>query len=79
MSTRKIQKTFENTTQMASNVITGKRYMQTHKSPFPALNVYRHHEAVATDTIFAHTPAVCTGGHKCAQLYVGRRSLVIDV
>ena len=33
--TRKIQKTFENTTQMASNVIAGKRYMQTHMLPNP--------------------------------------------
>ena len=37
--TWKIQKTFENTTQFTSNVIAGKRYMQTHKSAFPALTI----------------------------------------
>jgi hypothetical protein len=75
----KIRRTFENTTQMATNVIAGAHIKQTIKSPYPALNVRRRHEPVATDTIFADCAAVDTNGQKCAQLYVGRKSLVTDV
>ena len=74
----KIRKTFENTTQYATSVLAGKNYMQTHKSPFPALNVRRRHEPVATDTMTAATPAI-GGGHTFMQVFIGRKSLVIDV
>ena len=75
----KIRRTFEGTTQNAQNVMSGHNIMQTIKSPFPAHNVWRRNEPVATDTVEAAVPAICTGGQKFAQIYVGRKSLVIDV
>jgi hypothetical protein len=47
------------------------------KSRFPACNVKRRNEAVATDTVFSDTPAV-DSGVKAAQIFVGRDSLVVD-
>jgi hypothetical protein len=47
------------------------------KSRFPALNVHRRNEPVATDTIFSATPAV-DNGLTCAQIFVGTESLVTD-
>lgn len=65
-----VKHTFRATTQYArSGWITG-AITQTHKSPFPALNVFRRNEAVATDTIYCDTPAV-DNGSTCAQFYVG--------
>ena len=75
----KIRRTFQSTTQNAANVVSGAKIQQTLKSPNPALNVPRRHEAVATDTIFADVPAVDTPGYTCAQIFVGRSSLVADV
>ena len=40
------------------------------KSRNPALNITRHHEPVATDTIFSDTPAVDSGATQ-AQVFVG--------
>jgi hypothetical protein len=42
-------------------------------------NVQRRNEPVATDTIFAEVPAVDTNGMKMCQIFVGCKSLVIDV
>ena len=55
-----IKKTFENSTQWAG---TSTRFpMRKHfKSRFPAFNIPRRNEAVATDTIFSDTPAVDSG------------------
>jgi hypothetical protein len=53
--------------------------MKTYKSPFPACNVRRCNEAVATDTILSQVPAVDTGGIKVAQIFVGCDTLVCDV
>ena len=75
----KIRKTFENTTQFAVSVLAGHRITQTMKSPFPAHNVLRRSEPVATDTIFADEPAIGTGGQTMAQFFVGRKSHVMDV
>ena len=76
----KVRKTFENTTQMAANVpLPGVHFFQTRKSPYPALNVWRRYEPVATDTVFADTPALGTNGHKKAQIFIGRKTRVIDV
>ena len=75
----KVRKTFERTTQYATNVMSGLKITQTIQSPYPALNVLRRNEPVATDTIFAEVPAVDTGGQTMAQIFVGRKSLVIDV
>ncbi len=57
--------------------------MSTHlrkafKSPFPALNVHRQDEPVATDTVFSDTPAIDSGA-KAAQLFVGLLSLFTNV
>ena len=72
-----IKKTLEGTTQMFRNMYC----MPLHKhfkSRFPAANVPRRNKAVATDTIYANTPAhkrgVCM-----AQIFVGRRTTVADV
>ena len=56
--------------------------MSTHltmhfKAPFPAMNVHRRQEAVATDTIYTDVPAV-DYGHTQAQFYCGVDSLVCD-
>ena len=48
------------------------------KSRFPALNVHRQNEPVATDTIFLNTPAVEDNGSTCTQIVVGTESLVTD-
>ena len=75
----KVRKTFENTTQHAANAISGHIIQKTFKSPHPALNIWRRHEPVATDTIHGGTPAVDSGGQTYAQIFIGRKSLVIDV
>ena len=59
--------------------VSGHNVTQTIKSPYPALNVWRRNEPVASDTIFAETPAIDTNGHTMAQIFIGRKSLVIDV
>jgi hypothetical protein len=54
----KIKKTFEATTQYAPTILAGEKVRQTYKSAFPALNIPRRHESVATDTIYASTPSI---------------------
>ncbi|EEC42564.1 predicted protein [Phaeodactylum tricornutum CCAP 1055/1] len=77
VSANTVQKTIMATTQFACEVYNAP--MRKHfKSRFPALNVHRRNEAVATDTIWSDTPAVDNGA-KFAQLFVGRRSLVTDI
>ena len=75
----KVKKTFDATTRYATNVMSGKNILQTTNSPYPALNIPRRNEPVATDTIYAEVPAVASGGCNRAQIFVGRKSLVIDV
>ena len=48
------------------------------KSRFPAFNIPRRNEAVATDTVFSDTPAV-DSGVMMAQIFVGKDFLVSDV
>ena len=74
----KVKQTFLHSTQFATNVMSGRIIQQTIKSPYPAFNVKRRNEPVATDTIYGGTPAIDCG-YTCAQIYVGRKSLVIDV
>jgi hypothetical protein len=77
MNTKTIKKTFEQTTQyarMPNGTILKKHY----KSPFPALNVQRRDEPVATDTVYSDTPAI-DGGETCAQIFVGTEIMVTDV
>ena len=76
--TEKIRQTFRNTTQFATNVMSGHNILQTIQSPYPANNVWRRNEPVASDTIFTEVPAIDTGGQKMAQLFIGRKSLVAD-
>jgi len=73
----KIKATFQATTQFATNVMAGNKILQTIKSPWPANNVRRRNEPVATDTIKAQVPAV-DDGSTMAQLFIGRKSLVSD-
>lgn len=75
----RIKKTFDTTTQYARNVMDGIRVEKTIKSPFPAYNVTRRNEPVATDTVYAEEPAFYSGGQKAAQIFIGRKSLFIDV
>ena len=75
--TEKIRATFQNTTQFASGVVAGNKITQTIKSPWPANNVHRRNEPVASDTIYAASPAV-DNGCTMAQLFIGRKSLVAD-
>ena len=72
-----IEKTFHKTTQWA---VSSTRYpMRKHfKSRFPAFNIPRQSEEVATDTIFSDTPAI-DSGVTIAQIFVGKRTLVTDV
>ena len=49
-----------------------------YKSPFPAHNVHGQSEDVATGTVFSDELAIDTG-ETCAQLFVGRDSLVVNV
>ena len=72
-----IEKTFHKTTQWA---VSSTRYpMRKHfKSRFPAFNIPRRSEEVATDTIFSDTPAI-DSGVTMAQNFVGKRTLVTDV
>jgi hypothetical protein len=49
-----------------------------YKSPFPALNVHRREEALATNTVYSNVPAV-DSGVTIAQLFVGLTFTVCDV
>ena len=57
--------------------------MSTHlirhsRFPFPALNIPRRQNSVATDTIYVDTPAIeC--GHIRAQFYYGTDSQICDI
>ena len=56
-----IKRTFDATTQFARTNIGGLQLKKTYKTPFPACNIHRCNEAVATDTIYSDTPAVDDG------------------
>jgi hypothetical protein len=73
MNTKTIKKTFETTAQCAP-MPHGTILKKRHKSPFPALNMKRRDEPVATDTVFSDTPAI-DGGETCAQIFVGAKLL----
>jgi hypothetical protein len=72
-----IEATLGVTTQYA-RYPAGTRMKKMFKSPFPACNVPRRSEDVATDTFYSDTPAIF-GGETVAQLFVGRDSNVSDV
>ena len=69
-----IEKTFKNTTQLGRvGAVQGLKLWMRHKAPNPALNVFRRHEPVATDTVFSAVPAVFDGS-TAAQYFIGRKS-----
>jgi hypothetical protein len=71
-----IKRTFQATTQFYRTPI-GTHLKKRYKSPFPACNVHRRSEPVATDTVYADTPALASGV-TAAQFFVGTQSLVCD-
>ncbi|MGL4933427.1 MAG: hypothetical protein ACRC4P_08975, partial [Aeromonas sp.] len=72
-----IKLTFKNTTQYARNSVR-LPFRNHYKSRFPALNVKRRNEPVATDTVWADIPAIDNGA-TAAQVFVGRYTYVTDV
>src|SRR5574339_96692 len=77
LPTDMIKKTFEMTTQFY-RMPMGKYLKKRYKSPFPACNVHRRNEPVATDTVYSDTPAI-DSGVTAAQFFVGTESMVCDV
>ena len=77
MSDELIRKTLQQTTQFYRHK-PHERMPKRFRSPFPACNVQRCNEPIATDTVFADTPAL-DSGCTCAQLFVGTKSLVTAV
>ena len=75
--TATIKRTFAVTTRFARGRVSD-TLKQHWRSRFPACNVKRRNEPVATDTVFSDTPAV-DSGVTAAQIFVGRKSLVADV
>ena len=72
-----IKTMFDNTTQFywtPASIQLKKRFW----SPYPACNVQRWQEPLATDTVYSDTPAI-DNGSKVAQIFVGTESCVIDV
>ena len=69
------EKTLEVTTQYAKNHLH--LPLRDHfKARFPALNCKRLNEIYSTDTFFASSKAL--GGYTCAQLYVGKTSMLTE-
>jgi len=52
--------------------------LKCYKIPFPALNVHRRKEAIATDTVYTNTLAV-NNASTCSEIFIGIKSLVADV
>ena len=76
--TKAIQDTFEVTTQNARSGWISGEITQSHRSPFPGLNIPRRNEALATDTLYSDVPAIFSGV-VIAQLFVGVSSLHASV
>ena len=73
-----IEHTFKATTQFArSGWITG-GIRNTYRTPFPAMNVMRRNEPVATDQVYSDV-ASYDGGYEAAQFFVGVHTKVCDV
>ena len=56
-----IEKTFQKTTQFYRSTPFSNYLKKMYKAPFPALNVHRRNEDVATDYIYCDTPAIDDG------------------
>ncbi len=72
-----IKRTFQCTTQYARMPMST-TLKKTYRTPFPAANVHRRDEDVASDFVYSNTPAVDSGATQ-ASIFVGRRSHVTDV
>ena len=76
-ATDTIKRTFDVTTRWA-RATKQVPFRKHFKSRFPALNIHRRREPVATDTIYSDTPAIDNGA-TVAQIFVGIKTLVTDV
>jgi len=72
-----IKQTFEGTTQFY-RVSPNPSMKKTFRTPFPACNVHRRAEVVATDTIYSNTPAI-DSSIMAAQFFVGVDTLVCNL
>ena len=72
-----IKKTFQLSTQHARTPASS-LLKKTYCSPFPAFNVKKRSEPVATDTVHSETPEV-DDGSTCVHLFVGTTNFVTDV
>ena len=73
-----IKNTIKATTQYGRTNSNALQLKQTYRTPFPACNVTRRNEPVATDTVYSNSPAI-DDGSTLAQIFVGRETLVIDI
>lgn len=71
-----IRSTYDATTRYYRCIPSTNRFM-TYRSPYPALNHFRRHEIVFTDTVFSDRPA--WGGIEAAQVFMGKMSRYISV
>ena len=74
--TSTVRSTFDSTTRYYRFIPSTNKFM-TYRSPYPALNVFRRHELVYTDTVFSNVSA--WGGIKAAQVFAGKMSKYISV
>ena len=73
-----IKRTIYATTQYGCTESNAYQLRQTFKLTFPEMNVFKRNKGVATDTIYSNVSAM-DNGSKHAKIYVGRKTLVIDV
>ena len=72
-----IMKQFEKKTHFYQQPMST-RLLKCYKSSFPACNIYHCNEPIVTDTVYSNTPAI-SSGCKCAQIFVGTKTMVTDV
>ena len=72
-----VERTLRATTQHYRNLPATNRILDTRRTHFPAANVLRRHEPIATDTVFFDVYA--WGDIRCVQLFVGRNSYYMTV
>ena len=73
-----IKKMINTTTQYGCTDSNALQLRQTYRTPFPACNVLRRNESVGTDTVYSTTSSIGNGA-RIAQIYFGRKTLVVDV
>ena len=72
-----IKETFARTTQMARMPMS-ETLKNFFRSPYPAMNVHRRNEPVATNTFYSDTPAIDDGATS-AQIFFGTKTTLTDV